>query len=163
MKRLIYFLITALGFGAMFGCEGIDSPVPEYGAPYTEFKVKARVVDPEGNPIKGIEVSISGDFWFDNENLTLLTTETNSEGELKESEFADYVSNGLLTMRVKDIDQEENGGEFVDKIIELNEYITEDSKIEEGSGWSRGRYEINVGDIELRHWDHTTDGDPIID
>jgi len=55
MKRFIYFLMTLLGFGAV-SCEG-GGNLDAYGTPYSTFKVSLRVVDGEGNPIQGIQVS----------------------------------------------------------------------------------------------------------
>ena len=166
MKRLIYFLLAILGFGSISSCSEIDNTddvVAEYGCPHTEFKINARVVDSEGNPIKGIKVSVSGDPDFTYEELNSLTTKTDDKGELTESEFTGFSSTDPFTMRVEDIDGEANGGEFAVKDIELNKYITEDSKVEEGSGWYRGRYEMNVGDIELEHLEHTTNDDPVLE
>ena len=57
MKRLIYFLLSILGFGAV-SCDG-SNDVCMYGVPTAKYVVNARVVDPEGNPIKGIEVVVS--------------------------------------------------------------------------------------------------------
>lgn len=152
MKRLIYFLLAILGLGSISSCgetNNADDVVCEYGCPHAEYKINARVVDSEGNPIKGIKASVSEDPDFMYENLNLITTETNDQGELNESEFTAITYYDHLIMRVEDVDGEENGGEFESKDLELKEYITEDSKVEEGSGWYRGRYELNVGDIQL--------------
>ena len=52
MKRLIYFLLSILGIAAM-GCdrEGSDD-MCMYGTPYVTYKFNARVINPEGKPIK---------------------------------------------------------------------------------------------------------------
>ena len=62
MRKLIYFLMTLLGFGAAaVGCEGGNfNQVAAYGAPYVVYRVSARVVDGEGTPIKGIALMHSG-------------------------------------------------------------------------------------------------------
>lgn len=65
MKRLIYFLMALLGFGAS-GCsyntpiDGDDDVVAEYGCPHVTFQLSARVVDEAGAPIKGIGVYCEG-------------------------------------------------------------------------------------------------------
>ena len=59
MKRLIYFLLSILGFVGVSCEEQEQEQVCMYGVPMATYEVKARVVDPEGNPIKGIEVVVS--------------------------------------------------------------------------------------------------------
>ena len=60
MKKLIYFLMALLGFGAV-GCEEFGAA--EYGCPNVDFRATARVVDEAGEPIEGIRVGIYREQW----------------------------------------------------------------------------------------------------
>ena len=58
MKRLIYTLLGLLGVGVS-GCDdGSDGGrMVAYGVPHVDFRLTARVVDSEGNPIQGMDTS----------------------------------------------------------------------------------------------------------
>ena len=104
MKRLIYFLMALLGFGAV-SCDSVDFGVAaEYGCPHVKFCLKARVVDQDGTPIQGIEVRLKEDR-FDNK-----------------TGFSDYMGNidaygsvwpgSQYEVVFVDDDGEANGGQF---------------------------------------------------
>ena len=144
MKRLIYLLLSILGFAAV-GCEG---QVCMYGVPTATYEVKARVVDPEGNPIKGIEVVVSESEDFENKSARLIETTTNDDGTLVENTTHGWPRRKLY-VRFTDVDGEENGGEFEEHIKDVYA-CHETNKIEEGDGnWYSGRYEVKVGEITL--------------
>lgn len=76
-----------------------------YDEYHAEFGASGRVVDPENNPIEGIEVSFS--------NKRVRTTE---DGRFY-IHARDINANTLI---LSDVDGEANGGEFADKYITLH-------------------------------------------
>lgn len=163
MKRLIFFMIALLGFSV--ACEKTDDvpPAPEYDGPYVAYKFNLRVVDTEGNPIKGIEVTFSEDPDFKTEWKEILKTKTNAKGEL----VVTTATRALpivypLSLRLLDVDGEDNGGEFKCETPHITKQMAEGKLIEEGSGMYQGCYEVNIGDITLEIWD-PTEYPPIID
>jgi hypothetical protein len=67
-----------------------------------------------------------------------------------------------LSLRLLDVDGEDNGGEFKDETPHISKQMAEAKLIEEGSGMYQGCYEVNIGDIMLEIWD-PTEYPPIID
>lgn len=84
-------------FGVTFTC------VACYGTPYdeyhSEYGATGRVVDPENNPIKGIEVTLGEK-----------RTESDDNGRF-------YVASNHNILQLRDTDGERNGGEFYDVAI----------------------------------------------
>lgn len=139
MKRLIYFLLTLLGFGAV-SCEesglGDGGNLNEYGTPYASYRINARVVDSEGNPIGGIKVeSQSG------EEFGVSDTDGNINCEYRDSSLANII--------FRDVDGLENGGEFENVVLAWNDFYKKLEKVEEGEGWYQGVYELELGDVEM--------------
>ena len=143
MRRFILFLFTLLGYGAMAtSCSEDPSdkePNCEYGCPWVEFSIKARVVDADGNPIEGIEAKGG----YNADYLEFLGL-TDGDGNLNiESGDMSYPRYMLLT----DTDGEANGGEFQDKIVEIEGRF---EQIKEGDGsWYKGVYKAELEDITL--------------
>ena len=55
-NRLIWLLLSLLGMAA--GCSSNDKLIPvEYGCPHADYEIKGRVTDPDGNPIRAIEIT----------------------------------------------------------------------------------------------------------
>ena len=146
MRRFILFLFTLLGYGAMAtSCseDPRDNEQPvEYGCPWVEFSIKARVVDADGKPIKGIEAKAGRsveelDYY---ECLGLTDVDGNLNIESRDKSCPRYM---LLT----DTDGEANGGEFQDKIVRIESSF---EQIKEGDGrWFDGGYKAELGDITL--------------
>lgn len=94
----ILFRLFAL-FGMTLTC------VACYGTEYDEFHpeygASGRVVDPEGNPIEGIQVTMADKCCYSNPNGRF------------------YVGAEYPVLIIRDVDGEKNGGEFSEKIIEL--------------------------------------------
>lgn len=158
MKRLIYFLMALLGFGSV-GCESESYGVAEYGVPMVNYQVKTRVVDSEGNPIKDIEVTVSGSEDFSYNWAYVLETTTQEDGTLANSRTHDMMGVSKLYIRLTDVDGEENGGEFEELVQSIN--VNHDNKIEKGDGsWYRGCYEVTVGDIVLEPKGANEDEEP---
>lgn len=143
MRRFILFLFTLLGFGAVAtSCSDSKEPdiTCEYGCPWVEFSIKARVVDKDGNPIEGIEAKGG----YRAEYLSSEYGSTDKDGNLDVYSQNSGTPHYLL---LTDTDGEENGGEFEDKIIEIEDKF---EQVKEGDHrWFDGGYKAELGDIKL--------------
>ena len=155
MKRLIYFLMALLGFGSA-ACE--SEAMEEYGVPSVTYEVKARVVDSEGNPIKGIEVIISQKEDFNPNWERVFETTTLEDGTLAESRTPSFTGGNKLYIKLTDVDGEANGGDFEELVHSAPVYRL--NKIEEGEGWYAGCYEVKFGDIVLEPKGANEDEEP---
>ena len=139
-------MFTLLGYGAMATSCSEDSSdnelTCEYGCPWVEFSIKARVVDADGKPIKGIEAKAGRsveefDYY---ECLGLTDADGNLNIESGDSSCPRY-------MQLTDTDGEANGGEFQDKIVRIEGSF---EQIKEGDGrWFDGGYKAELGDITM--------------
>lgn len=133
MKKLIYFLLTLLGFGAV-SCE---RPMLEYGCPTADYHVSARVVDSEGNSIAGIKV---GGYYY---------------GEVFGVSDADgvvdinYRGGSIRKITFTDVDGAENGGEFSKVEFDRDYLNRKKEKVEDGEGWYEGKFNIELGDVVM--------------
>lgn len=111
MKRLIYYLFSLLGFGAV-SCDGLEGGgnLDAYGPGWVGYRVSGRVVDAEGNPIYGIIIS-NGDSQENSDGFTMVGA-TDREGA-----YVVYIDSEYL--RFKDVDGEANGGEFEEQYIQV--------------------------------------------
>ena len=118
-----------------------------YGAPWAEYSVKGRVVDPEGTPIASIAVSF--DYCpFDGDHADELLASgyspdawTDTEGRFhirREESFAENI------LCLHDVDGPQNGGEFEAQRVEINFVQTGKGS---GKGWYEGSFEAH--DIEV--------------
>lgn len=112
---------------------GYDTPVM-YGTPVVEFSVKGKVMDPDGNPIQGIEIS------HDYSGHKVYT--------LEDGTF-DYASEDIgfemetVTLEFTDIDGADNGGDFQSK-----EVAVPVAQTDPGDGlWDNGEYAAE--DVEI--------------
>lgn len=150
MKKLIYFLMALMGFGAA-GCE---ESAAEYGCPNVNFRVTARVVDEAGEPIEGIRVGIyheEGDGGYACGDFENRTGYTDYQGCIDAYGSPFSVPEKLV---FEDVDGEANGGEFETQIID----VVGVEQTEEGSGhWYGGAYEVHIGDVvmTLKEQDNT--------
>lgn len=119
MKKLIYLLIAVLGFSC---AEEEEMPVM-YGPMRPEtYRVDARVIDQEGNPINGIEVSMGSTA----EDFTPIgQTDENGLYTLTLKEWPT-----VEVLRFTDIDGEANGGEFMDKSVNVNKVFQENDHVD---------------------------------
>lgn len=106
MKKIVYLFLAALGFS----CSSNNEPMPMY-APLlpNPTKLKAHVVDEDGNAIKGIEVSAG------------------YNGSVEPAGYTDENGDCIVSweddiqlMKFKDVDGEENGGEFEEKHLNMS-------------------------------------------
>lgn len=136
MKRLIYALMALLGFG-MAGCDGIDRAAPEYGCPYVNFNLKARVVDEAGEPIPGIEVRLNNEWGK--------LAESDNLGEI--DALGSTFPGNQYEIVFKDVDGEANGGEFETLVLDITDKVEQTA---EGEGsWYEGDYKAELGDVTL--------------
>ena len=132
MKRLIYFLLTLLGFGAV----SCDRTMVEYGSPMADYHVSARVVDSEGNSIAGIEV---GGYYG------VVFGVSDADGVVD----INYRDGSIRKITFTDVDGAENGGEF-SKVEFDRDYLNRKMvKVEDGEGWYEGKFNIELGDVEM--------------
>ena len=148
MKRLIYILLGLLGVGVS-GCDdGSDGGwdgggVAEYGVPHIQFRLSARVVDSEGNPIQGIVASPEGDS-FDSQ-----TGVSDYLGLIDASGSCWPGSQNVVEF--VDIDGELNGGEFETLRLDISDKV---QQTHEGEGaWYDGDYEVSLGDVVMTRKD----------
>lgn len=120
----------------VFGALGVDvkmhpvETVAEYGVPYATFEIKGKVVDSEGNPLKGIEVY--GEDIYEYMRVKT-TTDENGSFNLVQPE---WLPAGEADICFEDVDGEENGGDFGKKTETVKLTQTED-----GEGhWNDGVY-----------------------
>ena len=145
--RFCRWALPLLGVAAVTSCE-IDAPAPMYGSPpsdyddmigmygtpVVEFSVKGKVVDPDGNPIQGIEIS------HDYSGHKVYTLEDGS---------FDYASEDIgfemetVTLEFTDIDGEENGGDFQSQEVPVPVQQTEPGD----GGWNNGKFEAEGVEI----------------
>lgn len=135
MKRFIYWLLTMLGFSSMVSCDGdIKQHADMYGTPSADYEIKGKVLDADGDPIKGIKITMKRD---DNNPIPFDMAQgfslDNGEYKLQTKTFP--LEEFILT--AEDIDGAENGGEFEEKTVELDF-----SKIEytgDKGAWYKGK------------------------
>jgi putative lipoprotein (rSAM/lipoprotein system) len=132
MKRLIYFLLTLLGFGAV-SCE---RSMVEYGCPTADYHVSARVVDSKGNSIAGIEV---GGYYG------VVFGVSDADGVVDINYRGSHISKITFT----DVDGAENGGEFSKVEFDRDYLKRKVEKVEDGEGWYMGKFNIELGDVEM--------------
>lgn len=131
-EKLLMMAASMLGFAT--ACEN-KRTVDMYGTPYIDYRIKGKVTDKDGNPIKGIQVS--GDH--------NKPTATDSDGS--------YELNGRgwpqkTELTFTDIDGPENGGEFAEKLIEIK--FTEADRTDKGDkNWYSGAFVRTGVDAEL--------------
>lgn len=135
MKKLIYFLMTLMGFG-FTNCE--DNPFAQedaYGCPYVTFRMTARVVDEAGNPIEGISVDLSD---------VGICAYSDVDGYV---EVEETIVRALKEVSFIDTDGEANGGEFETLRLDITDKVVQ---TKEGSGsWYDGDYEAELGDVTM--------------
>lgn len=96
----------------VFGALGVDvkmhpvETVAEYGVPYATFEIKGKVVDSEGNPLKGIEV-----YGEDIYEYMRVKTTTDEDGSFNLVQ-PEWLPAGEADICFEDVDGEENGGDF---------------------------------------------------
>ena len=146
--RFCRWALPLLGVTAAISCDNViesphmygpppsgyeDTPVM-YGTPVVDFSVKGKVMDPDGNPIQGIEIS------HDYSGHKVYTLEDGS---------FDYASEDIgfemetVTLEFADIDGEKNGGDFQPQEVDVPVQQTEPGD----GGWNNGKFEAEGVEI----------------
>lgn len=148
MKRVIYYLLTLLGFGAAatsccgdLGDGGAGDQVAMYGVPVIFYRISARVVDADGNPIKGIEAKALYDLEYADYYYAVGYSDV--EGVINTEQTSGITPPYL---QLKDIDGEANGGEFETLTLELGDSFTEPAD-------PSGFYVAELGDVTMAKTD----------
>ena len=113
MKRFIYWLLAVLGFGSLVRCE----PALMYGSPSADYEIKGKVLDADGDPIKGIKVEVQT-YVAGPEPIPIIRKFSLDDGTYDASVQTFPVSK--LRLVAQDVDGVENGGEFAERTIELD-------------------------------------------
>ena len=136
---LLTTVIALLGFSA---CDDKTDPLDYplmYGTPTADYKAEGIVTDEDGNHIKGIQIKA--------EMKSVLTGDLDSQIVYSDDsgKYATekHYEKKLLTLTATDIDGEENGGEFEEKVINLQEMIPLWDKTD-ADGWYIGVYNYVV-------------------
>lgn len=131
-QRIIMALLALLGFSA---CSKSDEEPQraEYGCPYAEFHVSGRVTDSQANPVPGIIIGtgLIRDMAISDNDGNFTINQTGSTPDI---------------LFFTDIDGKKNGGEFSLKEIGVKERFEQTA---DGSGWYRGSYKAELGNIVL--------------
>lgn len=139
-KWLYTTVIALLGFA---GCSDDPGSMADmYGVPTADYKYMGTVTDEEGNPIKGINVVFQKHSYGD-VAPEVFRIETDKDGRYS----TDYLkwslsSEGIYQALYTDVDGEENGGHFEDRIIET--YKMDKHKTGEGNSWYKGKFELTT-------------------
>ena len=144
MKKLLYILLSALGFSAC-GEDGLIGGSEEpcmYGTPTVDFMVKGKVTDNAGVPIKGIVVSSKGmESFTDGNGLSAVTAE---DGTFVTNKATAISIGGTLLFT--DTDGEANGGDFATVEVDVRQLPKSQTKPKDG--WYTGEFEVTA-DIKL--------------
>ena len=132
-------VIALLGFA---GCSDDPGSMADmYGVPTADYKYMGTVTDEEGNPIKGINVVFQGSRNSLHKEFHRVVTDENGRY------LTDYLkwslsSEGIYQALYTDVDGEDNGGHFEDRIIET--YKMEKEKTGEGNSWYNGKFILST-------------------
>ena len=130
MGKIIKFLLICLGFKSLTACE-VFYGTDEYGTPYAEYEAKGRVSDSEGTPISGIKVSMGVEDYMDSVAVT------DADGRFHVIHDTFPLDDNTFDIQFTDIDGEAGGGLFEEQTVTVQA-----EKVEEGEGWSRGKYAV---------------------
>ena len=143
-------VLTALLSMLGYGCSALEDPLDmygapvEYGCPHADYVVKGTVTDEAGNPIQGIKVTVPNGSTSAHHSEPYQSTLSNADGSFKLDEFSSMSGD---FMYIEDIDGEENGGEFMNDTINVNQLPM--TQVEKGSGWYTGKYHVTAN-IKLK-------------
>ena len=132
MGKIIKFLLVCLGFKSLTACE-VFYGTDEYGTPYAEYEAKGRVSDSEGTPISGIKVSMGVEDYMD----SVAVTDADGRFHVIHDTFPLDDNTFDIQFQFTDIDGEAGGGLFEEQTVTVQA-----EKVEEGEGWSRGKYAV---------------------
>ena len=129
-EKLLLAAAALLGFATACNNEE-DQPkvVSMYGVPYNNYKIKGKVTDKAGRPIKGIEVR---------SNAYLPTPEATTAADGTYDLSGKGVGN-TARVTLTDTDGPANGGDFAAKTVDIE--FTEAERTAKGDGdWDQGAF-----------------------
>ena len=149
MKKCIKFftwlctaIVKMLGFST---CS--EEMTAASGTPTADYMYMGKVTDEDGDPIKGINVILQkheyGDKYTD-----VLKVVTDRNGRYSTDYIYWILTDGISQILYTDVDVEENGGHFEDKVAQTG-YMKKE-KTGAGDGWYAGKY-ILSDEIRLYH------------
>ena len=115
MRNLIYRVVRILCVSAigLLGFSSCEEHSDEYGTPITSFQYWGYVADEAGNPIKGINVIMSGTInGMPNVQLKTESFMFDEDTSVFETGRFSLADTHITTIDFVDVDGEENGGNF---------------------------------------------------
>ena len=139
---LLTTVIALLGFSS---CEIFMTSM--YGTPTVDYQAKGHITDEEGNPIEGIQIKVEAQTYID-QTAEPEVVYSSSKGLYTTKKYKDQP---ILYLHISDIDGEENGGKFEEKVINLQEMkpILDKSK---AGDWYEGVYVYTVNASLLKEY-----------
>ena len=115
MRNLIYRVVRILCVSAigLLGFSSCEEHSDEYGTPITSFQYWGYVANEAGNPIKGINVIMSGTInGMPNVQLKTESFMFDEDTSVFETGRFSLADTHITTIDFVDVDGEENGGDF---------------------------------------------------
>lgn len=109
-NRICGFILGLLGFS--LGCQSCGLQTDAYGSPSADYVITGRVTDANSNPIKNIEVNITREEGGKDYSIGILNTD--DKGEFLFEKIREGWGETNYTLKYRDTDGVENGGEFED-------------------------------------------------
>lgn len=125
-EKLLLAAAALLGFAT--ACDSNKRQTDMYGTPYNNYKIKGKVTDKAGQPIKGIEVR---------SNAALPTPEATTAADGTYDLAGQGIGN-MARVTFTDTDGPANGGDFAEKTVDIK--FTEAERTAQGEGWDRGSF-----------------------
>ena len=129
-------IISLLGFTA---CSDKEIPTAAYASPTADYKYMGTVTDEDGNPIKGINVVFQGSRNSLHKEFHRVVTDENGRYS---TDYIHWNTGGISQATYTDVDGEDNGGHFEERIIET--YKMDKEKTGEGNGWYNGKFILST-------------------
>ncbi len=137
-EKLLLAAAALLGFATACNNEEDQPQMTMYGTPYNNYKIKGKVTDKTGKPIKGIEIR---------SKAYLPTPEATTGADGTYDLSSKGVSN-MARVTLTDIDGPANGGDFAAKTVDIE--FTEAERTAKGDGdWNQGAFAKSGVDITL--------------
>ncbi|WP_195458858.1 radical SAM-associated putative lipoprotein [Alistipes sp. D31t1_170403_E11] len=125
-EKLLLAAAALLGFAT--ACDSNKRQTDMYGTPYNNYKIKGKVTDKAGQPIKGIEVR---------SNAALPTPEATTRADGTYDLAGQGIGN-MARVTFTDTDGPANGGDFAEKTVDIK--FTEAERTAQGKGWDQGSF-----------------------
>jgi len=144
------FLLGALLSVVGYGCSSDGDKPVMYGSPTADYQISGVVTDENGNPVEGIKVSLNHVDVRDGEvkvGYEKQSTKTDAEGRYTMDEKNVEGGIGTTGLQMQDVDGEEHGGTFKEKVVLID--ASEVKLVAPGHGaWDMGTFAIKQ-DVSL--------------